>query len=67
MNSVKIGLCEDCIFGKQKVFSFSKGGKAPKDSKLELVHTDVWGPAAEVSLGHSKYYVTYIDDSTRKV
>jgi hypothetical protein len=33
---------------------------------LELVHTDVWGPAQVSSLGGSRYYVTFIDDATRK-
>lgn len=30
------------------------------------MHTDVWGPAHVSSLGGSKYYVTFIDDATRK-
>ena len=30
------------------------------------MHTDVWGPAQVSSLGGSKYYVTFIDDATRK-
>ena len=30
------------------------------------MHTDVWGPARVLSLGGSRYYVTFIDDATRK-
>jgi transposase InsO family protein len=30
------------------------------------VHKDVWGPAQVSSLGGSRYYVTFIDDATRK-
>jgi hypothetical protein len=30
------------------------------------VHTDVWGLAQVLSLGGSHYYVTFIDDATRK-
>jgi len=30
------------------------------------VHTDVWGPAQVSSLGGSHYYVTFIDDATKK-
>ena len=37
-----------------------------RSEKLELVHTDVWGPAHVSSLGGSHYYVTFIDDATRK-
>ncbi|KAE8685870.1 cytochrome P450 71A9-like [Hibiscus syriacus] len=40
LKNVDVGLCEDCIFGKQKKVSFAKIGKTPKAEKLELVHTD---------------------------
>jgi hypothetical protein len=30
------------------------------------VHIDVWGPTPVSSLGGSHYYVTFIDDATRK-
>ena len=41
-------------------------GKEKKSEKLELVHTDVWGPSQVSSLDGSRYYVTFIDDATRK-
>ena len=31
------------------------------------MHSDVWGPTRESSLGGSMYYVTFIDDFSRKV
>ena len=43
-----------------------KTRKENKSEKLELVHTDVWGPAHVSSLGGYHYYVTFIDDVTRK-
>ena len=67
LKNVDVGLCEDCIFGKQKKVSFTKSGKTPKAERLELVHTDVWGPSPVSSLAGSLYYVTFIDDSTRKL
>ena len=67
LKNVDVGLCEDCIFGKQKKVSFTKIGKTPKAERLELVHTDVWGPSPVSSLVGSLYYVTFIDDSTRKL
>jgi len=67
LKHVDVGPCEHCIFGKQKNVSFSKTSKSSKAKRLELVHTDVWGPAPMKSLEGSKYYVTFIDDSTRKV
>ena len=45
---------------------FSELGKKRRAKKLELVHTNVWGPAQVSSLGGSHYYVTFIDDATRK-
>ena len=35
--------------------------------QLEMVHTDVWGPSLVSSLGGSSFYVTFIDDFSRKV
>ncbi|KAE8711123.1 hypothetical protein F3Y22_tig00110303pilonHSYRG00264 [Hibiscus syriacus] len=67
LKNVDVRLCENCIFGKQKKVSFAKIGKTPKAERLELVHTDVWGPSPVPSLAGSLYYVTFIDDSTRKV
>ena len=32
-----------------------------------MVHTDVWGPSPISSLGGSRFYVTFIDDFSRKV
>ena len=61
MKNVDVCLCEDCIFGKQKKVSFTKIGKTPKAERLELVHTDVWGPSPVSSLAGSLYYVTFID------
>ena len=44
--------------------SFLKTGKTPKVEKLELVHTDLLGPSLVASLGGSRYYITFIDDSS---
>ncbi|KAE8705427.1 Endomembrane protein 70 protein family isoform 1 [Hibiscus syriacus] len=67
LKNVDVGLCEDCIFSKQKKVSFAKIGKTPKAEKLELVHTNVCRLSPIPSLAGSLYYVTFIDDSTRKV
>jgi hypothetical protein len=67
LKSVEPDLCEGCILGKQKKVSFVKADKAPKLGYLELVHTDLWGPAPMASLEGSQYYITFIDDSSWKV
>ncbi|RVW71138.1 Retrovirus-related Pol polyprotein from transposon TNT 1-94 [Vitis vinifera] len=38
-----------------------------KAEKLELVHTNLWRPSPVASHGGSRYYITFIDDSSRKV
>ena len=53
LKSVKFDLCEGCILGKQKKVSFTKVDRAPKLRKLELVHTNLWGPTPIESLGDS--------------
>ena len=59
--------CESNILGKQKMISFLKTGRTLKAKKLELVHTDLCDPSPVASLGGSRYYITFNDDSSRKV
>ncbi|RVW15490.1 Retrovirus-related Pol polyprotein from transposon TNT 1-94 [Vitis vinifera] len=42
------------------------GHMRQKAEKLELVHTDLWGPSPVASLGGSRYYITFIDDSSKR-
>ena len=67
LKCVNMDFCESCVYGKQKRVSFVKTRKENKKEKLELVHSDVWGLAQVSSLGGSHYYVTFIDDATRKL
>ncbi|KAL2237238.1 UNVERIFIED_CONTAM: Retrovirus-related Pol polyprotein from transposon TNT 1-94 [Sesamum indicum] len=67
LKSMEVGHCEHCVFRKQKRVSFLTTERTPRKEKLELVHTDLWGPAPVSSLGGSTYYMTFVDDSTRKV
>ena len=66
LKQIDLDFCEHCVYGKQKRVKFLRVGKEKKNERLELVHTDVWGPAQVSSLGGSHYYVTFIDDVTRK-
>ena len=59
LKSIDFDMCENCILVKQK--------KVSKVEKLELVYTDLWGPSPVASLGGSRYYITFIDDLSRKV
>ena len=67
LKSIDFDMCENCILGKQKKVSFFKTGRTPKVEKLELVHTDLWGPSPVASLSGSRYYIIFINDSSRKV
>ena len=67
LKSINFDMCESCILGKQKKVSFLKSGWTPKVRELELVHTNLWGPSSVASLGGSRYYITFLDDSSRKV
>ena len=59
-------MCEACKFGKQ-VSSSLENKTIRSRYALELIHTYVWEPTKEVSIGGNRHYVTFIDDFTRKV
>ncbi|KAK3030992.1 hypothetical protein RJ639_035743 [Escallonia herrerae] len=46
--------------------SFRRDGKEKKIERLELVHTDVCGPTMIMSLGGNFYFISFIDDASRK-
>ena len=55
------------MLGKQHREKFEKGKAWRARQKLELVHSDLCGPMKTASLGGAKYFVTFIDDFSRKV
>eukprot|EP00253_Pinus_taeda_P026417 PITA_26417 len=59
-------LCEGCILGKQHKESFPSGKRIREKAPLEIVHSDVCGPMQNPSLAGSQYFLTFIDDFTRK-
>ena len=67
LKSIDFDVCESYILGKQKIVSFLKTGRTLKAEKLKLVHTDLWGPSLVASLRGSNYYITFIDNSSKKV
>lgn len=58
--------CEQCVLGKSRKISFQKG-KHLSDSPLEYAHSDIWGPAQTQSIGGGRYFLTIIDDHSRKI
>jgi hypothetical protein len=47
--------CKTACAIKNKEFSFP----------FELVHSDVWGPSPNTTMGGSKYFVIFVDDYSR--
>lgn len=58
--------CEICLKGKQTRLPFDVNGTRAK-SILDIVHSDVCGPMPTKSLGGAHFFVTFIDDYSRKV
>ncbi|XP_074363067.1 uncharacterized protein LOC141703433 [Apium graveolens] len=67
LKNVEIGFCEPWFLGKKKCVTFTKSGRTLKTKKLELVHTYVYGPTTVALLDKSLYYVTIINDFTKKI
>lgn len=59
-------LCEGCILGKQHRESFPSRKSIRAKSPLEIVHSDLCGPMQTPSLACSQYFLTFINDFTRK-
>jgi hypothetical protein len=66
LKQIDLDLCEHCVYGKLKRVRFLRVGKENKSERLEIVHTYVWEPTKVSNLDGSRYYVTFIDDATRK-
>lgn len=62
-----LDFCEECVLGKAQKQSFQEGKHTSK-KPLEYIHSDLWGsPSVEESLAGSRYFITFIDDYSRKV
>ena len=60
-------VCEACIERKQHQLSFPTERTRRATNPLEIVHSDVCGPMRTTSMGGAKYFVTFIDNFSRKV
>ena len=58
--------CEGCNLGKHHKDSFLAGMSWRATQPLALVHSDICGPMETVSLGGNRYFLTFIDDYSRK-
>ena len=67
MQSVHLKRCTHCLAGKQHRVSFKSSPPSRKPNVLDLVYSDVCGPMKTKTLGGSYYFVTFIDDHSRKL
>lgn len=67
VNSARLEKCTHCLAGKQHRVSFKSHPPSRKSDLLELVHSDVCGPMKVRSRGGALYFVTFIDDCSRKL
>ena len=63
-NSKVTDPCSACLSSKSKQLPFSKF-LSRSTCPLELIYTDVWGPAPICSQSGFKYYVSFLDDFSR--
>ena len=57
--------CEHCVFGKLHRKKFPKVVHKTKGT-LDYIHSDCWGPSKVESLKGHRYFVSMIDDYSRK-
>lgn len=60
-------LCERCLASKQPRTSFEPHAPSRAKKSLGVVHLDVCGPLETPSLGGNRYFVTFVDELTRKI
>ena len=66
MKNIQLKRCSHCLAGKQNRVSFHSSPPTRKSGILDLVHSDLCGPMKTRSLGGALYFVTFIDDHSRK-
>ncbi|KAL1198006.1 Retrovirus-related Pol polyprotein from transposon TNT 1-94 [Cardamine amara subsp. amara] len=63
----EMDFCDSCVMGKTKRLSFNIG-KHNSGEALKYVHSDLWGsPSVTPSISGKQYFLSIIDDYTRKV
>jgi len=60
-------VCDMCCTGKQATSSYKAQVPFKATRKLEVIHSNVCGPFEVKSIGGNSYFVTFIDEFSRKV
>jgi hypothetical protein len=64
--SCRNGVCASCVLGKHHRDSFDKRASWHTSGPLHLVHSDLCGPLSSPSFSGCKYFLTFIDDFSRR-
>lgn len=64
--SVNKEVCDNCMIGKQTKNAIPKRSDWRAGEILELIHSDICGPINPASHAGNKYFLSFIDDYSRK-
>ena len=65
VKTCKMYLCEHCVLSKRTKVMFGTVIQRTKGI-LDYVHTDTWSPSKNVSIGEKYYFVSFVDDYSRR-
>lgn len=60
-------LCTNCMVGKQHRDTIPKKSQWRASQRLQLIHADICGPITPTSNSNKRYFVSLIDDFSRKI
>ncbi|GKA92256.1 putative RNA-directed DNA polymerase [Tanacetum coccineum] len=66
VHDINLKKCSHCLAGKQTRLAFKSRSPFRMENILDLVHSDVCGPMKTKTLGGCSYFITFIDDHSRK-
>jgi hypothetical protein len=58
--------CDRCVYSKHHCTPFPLNEGSHAKEILKFVHTNLCGPMAKTSHGRAKYFITFIDDLSKK-
>ncbi|GKC00170.1 retrovirus-related pol polyprotein from transposon TNT 1-94 [Tanacetum coccineum] len=62
----KLDFCVNYVLGKSHRVSFSVG-RHTTQGVIDYVHSDLWGPSQVESLGGKRYFLSIVDDYSKRV